>query len=74
MMQDIDNVLYSHHRSVWQQELRREEANNGPGRNKLHTYRQFKRDTVTEPYLIRVFVKNIDRHLQNLGVVLHRFI
>ncbi len=74
MMQDIDNVLYAHHRSVWQQKLRREVANNGPGRNKLRTYRQFKGDTVTEPYLIRVLVKNIDRHLQNLGVVLHHFI
>ncbi len=57
MMKDIDNVLNAHHRSVWQQKLRREEANNGPGRNKIHTYRQFKGDTVIEPYLIRVFSK-----------------
>ncbi len=59
MMQDINNVLYAHHRSVWQQQLRREEANNGPSRNKLRTYRQFKGDTVTELYLIRVFSKKI---------------
>ncbi len=57
IMQDIDNVLYAHHRSVCQQKLRREEANNGPGKNKLCTYRQFKADTVTEPYLVRVFSK-----------------
>ena len=36
---------------MWRQELEREQARRGPGRNKLRTYRTFKRDYGTEPYV-----------------------
>ena len=42
---------------IWRAKLNREEAQNGPGRNKLRTYRLFKQTICTESYLKVLYSK-----------------
>ncbi len=55
---EVSDVLKVHFTQVWWQKLMRQEAiRGGRGRNKLRTYRLFKQEKYTEPYLLKVYNK-----------------
>ncbi len=57
VMRQVEDAMQVYHNDLWQSKLRREEAQNGQGRNKLRTYRMFKKKPCMEPYLVKVYSK-----------------
>ena len=55
VLHDMDVVLEETMEQLWFAKLQREEAVRGQGRNKLRTYRLFKKDLGTEHYVKNVF-------------------
>ena len=75
VLHSVDTQLHDLYEQKWQTKLNTDIAVRGPeaGGNKLRTYRKFKQQYTTEPYVnIIIAKKNIDRLMQNLGAVLHR--
>ena len=74
VLHSVDTQLHDLYEQKWQTKLNTNIAVRGPeaGGNKLRTYRKFKQHYRTEPYVIIIIAKNIDRLMQNLGAVLHR--
>jgi hypothetical protein len=51
IIHDLDTVLYEYFYSKWRDEMNRQDARRGHGRNKLRTYRLFKFNLESEEYL-----------------------
>ena len=70
----VDTQLHDLYEQKWQTKLNTNIAVRGSeaGGNKPRTYRKFKQQYTTEPYVNIIIDKNIDRLMQNLGAVLHR--
>ena len=60
---DIENVLAASSRSSWVKDVNRINAKQGLGQNKLRSYRMFKSDIYTEPYVYLGVKKKYRRSL-----------
>jgi len=56
-VREVSGALKEYTEQLWQEKLNREQAVRGASRNKLRTYRSFKKDFFTEPYLRTVLNK-----------------
>ncbi len=55
---EMREALSAYVLSIWNHKLQRVEAQRGQGRNKLRTYRLFKNDLQTEPYLKMIYYRS----------------
>ena len=60
-LQNLETILFEKYKNKWLEELNRPNARHGAGNNKLRTYRTYKRNFITEPYVTTIMGRS-QRH------------